>query len=59
MTLALPKSGLLPQNTGQLFLADIGIPVAAFRRLAPSYVSPYGKRFWVGLKYGWSANSEK
>lgn len=57
MTLALPKSGLLPQNTGQLFLADIGIPVSAFRRLVPSYVSPYDKRFWVGLKYGWSANS--
>ncbi len=52
MTLALPKSGLLPQNSGQLFLADIGIPFSAVRRLAPSYVSPYGKRFWVGLKYG-------
>lgn len=51
MTLALPKTGLLPQNAGQLFLADIGIPVSAFRRLAPDYVSPYGKRFWVGLKY--------
>jgi NAD(P)H-hydrate epimerase len=59
MTLALPKSGLLPQNTGQLFLADIGIPDAAIRRVAPSYVSPYDKRFWVGLKHVWNADSAK
>ena len=52
MTLALPKSGLLPQVTGQLFLADIGIPVVGFRRVAPSYISPYGNRFRVGLIYG-------
>lgn len=26
MTLALPQTGLLPQRTGRLFLADIGIP---------------------------------
>jgi NAD(P)H-hydrate epimerase len=52
MTLALPKLGLLPHNTGDLFLADIGIPVAAFRRLVPNYVPPYGNRFWVGLKQG-------
>ncbi len=51
MTIALPKFGLLPQNAGQLFLADIGIPVATFRRLVPNYVPPYGNRFWVGLKY--------
>lgn len=56
MTLALPKLGLLPQNTGHLLLADIGIPVAAFRRLVPNYVSPYGNRFWVGLKRNWSTN---
>jgi NAD(P)H-hydrate epimerase len=59
MTLALPKSGLLPQNSGQLFLADIGIPLSAIRRLAPGYVSPYGKRSWVGLKYGVSTNAAK
>lgn len=52
MTLALPKLGLLPHNAGQLFLADIGIPIAAFRRLHPDYVSPYGKRFWVSLRHG-------
>jgi NAD(P)H-hydrate epimerase len=59
MTLALPKLGLLPENAGQLFLADIGIPVAAFRRLIPTYVSPYGNRFWVGLKHSWSTSHQK
>lgn len=57
MTLALPKLGLLPQNTGQLFLADIGIPPVAIRRIAPGYISPYGKRFWVGLKHGRNIHS--
>jgi NAD(P)H-hydrate epimerase len=51
MTVALPKTGLLPENTGQLFLADIGIPLGALRRVAPSYAPPYGKKFWVALKY--------
>lgn len=59
MTLALPKTGLVPENAGQLFLADIGIPSAVIRRLIPSYVSPYGKRFWVGLKYGRNTNCPK
>ena len=49
MTLALPKTGLLPQRTGQLFLADIGIPVQTYRRLGLSYVSPFAKGFWVPL----------
>ena len=49
MTLALPKTGLLPQRTGQLFLADIGIPVQTYRRLGLSYVSPFAKSFWVPL----------
>ncbi len=40
MTLALPKTGLLPARTGQLFLADIGIPEGAFWRLQIDYVEP-------------------
>ena len=55
MTLALPKSGLRAQNTGQVFLADIGIPLAAIHRLAPNYISPFGKRSWIGLKIMHSA----
>lgn len=49
MTLALPKTGLLPQRTGQLFLADIGIPVQTYRRLGLSYVNPFAKDFWMPL----------
>lgn len=49
MTLALPKTGLLPQRTGQLFLADIGIPEQAYRRLGLSYVNPFAKSFWIPL----------
>lgn len=49
MTLALPKTGLLPQRTGQLFLADIGIPEQTYRRLGLSYVNPFAKSFWIPL----------
>lgn len=58
LTLALPKTGLHPQNTGQLFLADIGIPAAAIRRIAPSYVSAFGKQSWAALKWIENANSQ-
>jgi NAD(P)H-hydrate epimerase len=58
MTLALPKSGLDPQNMGQLFLADIGIPSAAIRRIAPNYVSPYVKQSWAVLKWIENTNSQ-
>ncbi len=51
MTLALPKTGLLPNNTGQLFLADIGIPEAIYRRLGLNYASPFGDRFRVPLRW--------
>src|SRR6516162_2808336 len=33
MTLALPKTGLLPERTGELYLADIGIPQALYHRM--------------------------
>lgn len=49
MTLALPKTGLLPERTGQLFLAGIGIPEQTYRRLGLSYVNPFAKGFWVQL----------
>lgn len=57
LTLALPKSGLLGAETGQLFLADIGIPAAAFRRVVPRYEPPFGKRNWVALKRGHSVSA--
>lgn len=49
MTLALPKTGLLPQKTGDLWLADIGIPVAVYRQLDIDYNPPFGKRFRVAV----------
>lgn len=49
MTLALPKTGLLPERTGTLFLADLGIPEGAYRRLGLPYVRPFGRRFWIPL----------
>lgn len=49
MTLALPKTGLLPQRTGYLFLGDIGIPEGVYRRLGLTYVNPFTKNFWVPL----------
>ena len=49
MTLALPKSGLLPEKTGDLVLADIGIPRATFERIGVPYTSPFGNRFRVPL----------
>jgi NAD(P)H-hydrate epimerase len=49
MTLALPKTGLLPERTGNLFLADIGIPEETYRRLGLTHVSPFGNRFRVPL----------
>jgi len=49
MTLALPKTGLLPERTGTLFLADIGIPQGTYRRIGLNFVSPFGISGWVGL----------
>lgn len=49
MTLALPKTGLHPENTGQLVLADIGIPAEVFRRVGLATVSPFGDGFRIPL----------
>lgn len=44
MTLALPKTGLLPGKTGKLVLADIGIPKGtyAWETLQLNYRAPFG-----------------
>lgn len=49
MTLALPKTGLLPDKTGELFLADIGIPQETYRRVKLNYESPFRDRFLTPL----------
>ncbi|MBI3671041.1 MAG: NAD(P)H-hydrate epimerase [Acidobacteria bacterium] len=51
MTLALPKTGLLPERTGELFLADIGIPQGVYRRVGLNYIAPFGGRSWVRLDH--------
>lgn len=51
LTLALPKTGLLPNKTGNLILADIGIPPGAYawETLQLDYTSPFGDRYRVPL----------
>ncbi len=49
LTLALPKTGLVPEKTGKLFLADIGIPEKVFLRLGISYQSPFDQRYRVPI----------
>jgi NAD(P)H-hydrate epimerase len=49
ITMALPKTGLFPEKTGTLFLADIGIPPKAFHKLGLSYTNPFGGSFWIPL----------
>jgi NAD(P)H-hydrate epimerase len=52
LTLALPKTGLLPPLTGELYLGDIGIPDQVYRRIGIKYVSPFGPYSWVRLRTG-------
>lgn len=52
MTLALPKTGLVPEKTGDLWLADIGIPEETYRRIGIQYISPFHNRFRVPLSVG-------
>lgn len=49
LTLALPKTGLLPGCTGDLYLADIGIPESVFVKAGVRYSSPFGDSFMVRL----------
>jgi NAD(P)H-hydrate epimerase len=39
LTLALPKTGLLPDTTGELYLADIGITNSTIKRVIPNFNS--------------------
>lgn len=49
MTLALPKTGLLPALTGQLYLADIGLPAGTYRRIKLDFATLFDQRFRVPL----------
>ena len=50
LTLALPKTGLLPELTGELFLADIGIPVGTYKKMNLSFISPFEKDYRIQIK---------
>ncbi len=50
LTLALPKTGLVPEKTGEVFLADIGIPGKVFHRIAIHYQSPFDHRYRVPIR---------
>src|SRR5712691_99701 len=45
LTLALPKTGLLPQRTGALYLRDIGIAEGTYRRVDINYSPPFGASY--------------
>lgn len=49
LTLALPKTGLLPEVTGELYLADIGITEEVFNRIIANYKSPFKRYFFIKL----------
>lgn len=51
LTLALPKTGL-EGVPGDLYLADIGIPLEVYHRLGLSFEPPFGKRYWIPLERG-------
>ncbi|NOX89284.1 MAG: NAD(P)H-hydrate epimerase [Calditrichaeota bacterium] len=51
LTLALPKTGLLPEKTGDLILSDIGIPAKVYSKLGLEVSAElFDKRFRVPLK---------
>lgn len=49
LTLALPKTGLIGHAIGDLWLADIGLPRAAFSRAGLMYEDPFGAEERVHL----------
>lgn len=49
LTLALPKTGLLPELTGELFLADLGIPKKVYDKIGIDYENPFGKKFIIKI----------
>jgi NAD(P)H-hydrate epimerase len=49
LTLALPKTGLLPERTGDLYLADLGIPERTYTSMGLNYISPFGDRYYAPL----------
>ena len=57
MTLALPKTGLSAGGAGNLYLADIGIPREAYKRLKPDYRTPFDGRYFIRLEQRFAERS--
>lgn len=49
LTLALPKTGLAEVENGEVWLADIGVPREAYRRVGIGYEQPFSGRTRVRL----------
>ena len=49
LTLAWPKKGLLPEQTGRLWLGDIGIPAAVYIQAGINFAAPFDRRYLVPL----------
>ena len=49
LTLALPKTGLLPERTGDLTLGDIGIPAAVYDKIGVTFKSPFSAQYLIKL----------
>jgi NAD(P)H-hydrate epimerase len=49
LTLALPKTGL-QGLTGELYLADLGIPPEVYDQIGVSYESPFTTSYWIPLE---------
>lgn len=49
LTLALPKAGLHPTLTGELYLADIGIPFKVYLKLNLNYRQPFNNNYYLKL----------
>ncbi|HKJ69679.1 MAG TPA: NAD(P)H-hydrate epimerase, partial [bacterium] len=50
LTLALPKTGLIPEKTGTLQLVDLGIPGAVYRQLGIEYTTPFENKYRIALR---------
>lgn len=50
LTLALPKTGLLPHLSGELQLADIGIPKETYKIAKIPYRNPFGSQFRINIE---------
>lgn len=51
MTLALPKTGIKAESSGDLYLADIGIPIGVYLRLGLNYTNPFDDEYTIRLEY--------